>query len=177
MKTLTKLLNGYMPTAPIGRVEWIGVRPERKAPMIELTQTVAIEDRGLKGDRSALKASKSGRQVTLITAEDIQALAMTMGREAIDPALLRRNIVVSGINLHSMRYQTLRIGDAILEVGAHCHPCSRMEKALGEGGFLAMYMRGGYCCKVMQSGLISVGDEVTHNVSLNGTSTQQRNLF
>lgn len=177
MKTLTKLLSGYMPTAPTGRVEWIGVRPERKTPIVELNQTVALEDRGLKGDRSALKASQSGRQVTLISAEDIQALAATMGKDAIDPAILRRNIVVSGINLHAMRYQKIRIGDALLEVGAHCHPCSRMEKALGKGGFLAMYMRGGYCCKVTQSGLISIGDAVQHHVVGNNTHNQQGHLF
>lgn len=160
MKTLTKLLSSYMPTAPVGRVEWIGLRPERKAPMIEVTQAQALEGLGLEGDRSALKANSSGRQVTLITLEDIQALASTLGKNAIDPAILRRNIVVSGINLHAMRYQTIRIGEAILEVGAHCHPCSRMESVLGKGGFLAMYMRGGYCCKVLNTGAISIGDSV-----------------
>ncbi|MCG8668883.1 MAG: MOSC domain-containing protein [Pseudomonadales bacterium] len=177
MKTLSKLLSRYMPTAPTGRVEWIGVRPERKAPVIQVTETVALEDRGLKGDRSALKASNSGRQVTLISAEDIQALATTLGRNTIDPAILRRNIVVSGINLHAMRYQNIRIGEAILEVGAHCHPCSRMESALGKGGFLAMYMRGGYCCKVTHSGLISVGDSVTHHALDNNATDQQGQLF
>jgi MOSC domain-containing protein YiiM len=54
----------------------------------------------------------------------------------------------------------IKIGDAILEIGAHCHPCSRMEKALGKGALLAMYNRGGYCASVVQGGLIKVGDSV-----------------
>jgi MOSC domain-containing protein YiiM len=177
LKTMTNLLSRYMPTAPVGRVEWIGLRPERKVPVVEVGQAMALEGRGLEGDRSAKKASSSGRQVTLISIEDIQALANTLGKKVIDPALLRRNIVVSGINLHAMRYQTLDIGGALIEIGAHCHPCSRMESALGSGGFLAMYMRGGYCCKVLQTGTITIGDEVRLREKSSDHSNPQRALF
>jgi MOSC domain-containing protein YiiM len=80
--------------------------------------------------------------------------------EDIDPGVLRRNLVVSGINLHALRYQRFSIGDALFEAGALCHPCSRMETALGKGGVAAMLGHGGLCCRIIQSGLITIGDDV-----------------
>ena len=149
-----------MDSAKPGYVEWIGLRPSRRAEMLVHSEALAKVDKGLDGDHSAKRANGSARQVTLINAEDIQALSSLLQMQSISPSILRRNIVVSGINLHAMRYQLLKIGDAILEIGAHCHPCSRMEKALGSGALLAMYNRGGYCARVVQGGHIKVGDSI-----------------
>lgn len=160
MKTQAKLLSKYMDSAKPGHVEWLGLRPSRRAEMLIQSEVTAKAEKGLYGDHSAKRSSGSARQVTLINAEDIQALSSLLDLQSIDPSVLRRNIVVSGINLHAMRYQLLKIGDAIVEIGAHCHPCSRMEKALGAGALLAMFNRGGYCARVVQGGLIKVGDTV-----------------
>ncbi|KZY68202.1 hypothetical protein A3742_16820 [Oleiphilus sp. HI0071] len=160
MKTQAKLLAKYMDSAGPGYVEWLGLRPSRRADMLVQSEVTAKTEKGLCGDHSAKRASGSARQVTLINAEDIQALSSLLDLASINPSVLRRNIVVSGINLHAMRYQLLKVGDAIVEIGAHCHPCSRMEKALGAGTLLAMFNRGGYCARVVQGGSIKVGDTV-----------------
>jgi MOSC domain-containing protein YiiM len=78
----------------------------------------------------------------------------------IDPALLRRNLVISGMNMNLLRFQRLQIGEAIFETSALCDPCSRMDENLGKGAAAAMFGYGGLCAKVIQGGLISVGDEV-----------------
>ncbi|WP_246624552.1 MOSC domain-containing protein [Oceanobacter mangrovi] len=93
-------------------------------------------------------------------AEHIDVVAKLLQRDQIDPALLRRNLVVSGINLQALRHQQIQIGEAIFELTAQCHPCNRMEEALGPGGTAAMLMHGGLCAKVIQSGEIRVGDAV-----------------
>ena len=160
MKTQAKLLAKHMDTAKPGHVEWLGLRPSRRSEMLIQSEVTAKAEKGLDGDHSAKRANGSARQVTLINAEDITALSSLLQLNSINPSLLRRNIVVSGINLHAMRYQMIKIGDAILEIGAHCHPCSRMEKTLGKGALLAMYNRGGYCARVVQGGQIKVGDSV-----------------
>jgi MOSC domain-containing protein YiiM len=183
VRTQAKLLDKYMGTAAKGTVQWIGVRPERKGRMNMLDSVEAIENRGLVGDRSCEKSNGSARQVTLINAEDIEALARFLNYENIDPAVLRRNIVVSGLNLKSMRYQTLQVGTAVVEIGAHCHPCSRMEQALGKGALLAMYGYGGYCAKVLKSGVINLGDELLRldrddeNHGAKGPDDQQLSLI
>jgi len=143
-----------------GQLQWIGVRPARRAPMQALQRARAVSGRGLEGDHRIDKSPGSGRQVTLISREFIGQTAHFLGIDEISPDLLRRNLVVSGINLHALRHQRFRIGDVLLEASALCHPCSRMEEALGEGGVAAMLGHGGLCCRILGGGVMVVGDAV-----------------
>ncbi|MAD45483.1 MAG: sulfurase [Oceanospirillaceae bacterium] len=160
MTATQKLLARYVPSMQPGRVEWIGLRPERRQPVLVVDSANAVRDLGLAGDRRCEGSPGSARQVTLINAEHIAAIAALLQRDTIDPALLRRNIVVSGINLQALRYQQIEIGGALLELTAQCHPCSRMETALGSGGTAAMFMHGGLCARIIRSGEIRTGDSV-----------------
>jgi MOSC domain-containing protein YiiM len=154
-------LDRYARDLPPGTLEWIGVRPARREDLAVLGSVEAIEGAGLAGDHRTGKKPGSGRQVTLISREFIDQIAHFTGHDNIDPALLRRNLVVSGVNLNALRHQQFSIGPVLLEAGAWCHPCSRMEEALGKGGVAAMIGHGGLCCKILRGGVISVGDAVT----------------
>ena len=132
--------------------------------MTETAQAMAIANRGLEGDHRIDKTPGSGRQVTIISKEFIAQTAHFLGRDQIDPGLLRRNLVVSGINLHALRHQQFTIGDALFEAGALCHPCPRMEEALGKGGVAAMLGHGGLCCRILRSGSLAIGDKVRVHV-------------
>ena len=153
-------LDRFARDIPPGTLRWIGLRTARRAAMTAPTQAVAVVDRGLEGDHRINKTPGSGRQVTLISIEFIAQTAHFLGRDEIDPALLRRNLVISGINLHALRHQQFTIGDALFEAGALCHPCSRMEEALGKGGIAAMLGHGGLCCRILRGGPIAIGDKV-----------------
>ena len=76
------------------------------------------------------------------------------------PATLRRNLVVSGLPLVALKGRRFRIGEAVFEGTGDCDPCSRMEAALGPGGYNAMRGHGGLCARVLQGGRISLGDDV-----------------
>lgn len=140
-----------------GRVEWIGVRPGRRQALIAVSSVEASEGRGLKGDRYS---SGGKRQVTLIQAEHLDVVAALLGLSALDPGRVRRNIVVSGINLYALRDRRFRVGDALLAGSGTCDPCSRMEEALGPGGYNAMRGHGGITARVVEGGVISVGGAV-----------------
>ena len=142
-----------------GKVVSLLVRPARKEPPTPLTTVFADARSGLSGDHFAGKKSKK-RQVTLIQAEHIDAVSSMLHCEKIDPLLIRRNIVVSNINLLALKDQTFHIGEAILEGTGYCHPCSRMEENLGPGGYNAMRGHGGITAKIIQSGEIRIGDEI-----------------
>lgn len=142
----------------VGKVEWVSVRPERRGEVVEKEEVVAVEDTGLFGDHYSNKGGK--RQVTLIQAEHLAAVAYMLGQEQLDPALTRRNIVVSGVNLLAFADQQFQIGEAVLEMTGPCQPCSLMEENLGEGGYNAMRGHGGITCKVVKGGKIKVGDSV-----------------
>ncbi len=140
-----------------GRIEWIAVRPQRRQPPLVVRSVLAIANRGFEGDRASVRSGKP-RQVSLIQAEHLPMIAQQLDLPPIDPALLRRNLVVSGTDLLALRFARFRIGEALFETTGLCDPCSRMEEALGEGGFEAMRDRGGITARVLVGGLIRVGD-------------------
>jgi MOSC domain-containing protein YiiM len=122
-----------------GKVVFIGTRPQRRAAVIDQLAVMAIADRGLEGDR--YNNIGGARQVTLILAEHLQCVSSIMGKN-VTPEMVRRNIVVAGINILALKGHQFRIGDAVFEYSGECHPCSRTEESLGLGGYNAMRPRG-----------------------------------
>ena len=160
MRKRSNPLDRFARDLPPGSLEWIGVRPARREPLQAISSVEAIEGLGLAGDHRVTKTPGSARQVTLISIEFIQQIEHFSGHKRIDPALLRRNLVVSGLNLNALRRQRFTIGTALFEATALCHPCSRMEEVLGRGGVAAMIGHGGICAKILTSGHIAVGDQL-----------------
>ena len=157
LTNLQTLLNTLPQT---GKVVWIGLRPEKKAAMKVVQSVEADKETGLVGDRYSGRSGN--RQVTLIQAEHLAVIASCLDIDVINPELLRRNIVVSGINLLALKDKTFSVGAAKLQMTGICHPCSFMEKTLGSGGYNAMRGHGGITAKVVVSGNISVNDEVSY---------------
>lgn len=137
------------PTHP-GKVVWLGLRAVRREPLQVVDAVQARAGSGLDGDRYGRVGGN--RQVTLIQAESLAAIASHLGRESVSPLDLRRNIVTSGINLLALKARRFRIGDAILETSGECHPCSRMEEILGIGGYNAVRGFGGITARVVEGG-------------------------
>jgi MOSC domain-containing protein YiiM len=142
-----------------GRLVWIGLRQERRGPVHEVETAELITERGLKGDR-ATRNSGGKRQVTLLQHEHLPVIAALSGRDAVPPAWLRRNLVISGFCVLALRAKRFRLGETILEGTGTCDPCSRMEEVLGVGGYNAMRGHGGITARVIQGGTLRLGDEL-----------------
>jgi MOSC domain-containing protein YiiM len=154
-----------------GRLEAIFLRPQRGVEAVLVETADAIAGRGLACDRSAERVRASAgtgrRQVTLIQAEHLPVIARWTGRPSLDPKILRRNLVISGINLLATRSpfadQALHVllGEAVvLAVTGDCAPCSKMEEALGPGGYNALRGHGGVTARILRGGVLRVGDRV-----------------
>lgn len=141
--------------ARAGRAQWIGLRPERRSEM-QAVQAADFTEDGLIGDHG--RAGK--RALTLIQAEHLPVIAALLGHQDIHPNDLRRNIVVSGINVLALRHRTVRIGTGVIKIEGPCPPCSRMEEAFGPGGYSAVRGHGGVYASVVQPGAVRVGDEI-----------------
>ena len=115
MKTLRDLMATH---ARAGTLDWIGLRPERRAVIAALCEGEAT------------------------------------------PGNLRRNLVVSGVNLAALRGREVRLGEVVLRINGPCAPCSRMEETLGQGGYSAVRHHGGWCASVVTPGEIALGDAV-----------------
>jgi len=152
-----------------GRLDRIILRPGKGAPTVEADTAQVLAGQGLDGDRAAQRApsDKGKRHVTLIQAEHLPVIAAFMRMPLVDPMVLRRNLVVSGLNLLAARAlfkhepMAVHLGDeVVLEITGPCEPCSRMEALLGPGGYNAMRGHGGMNARVVQGGLLRVGDAV-----------------
>lgn len=154
-----------------GTLEAICLRPARDTAAIQVNEGMVIGGRGIEGDRSALSARAAGsgkRHVTLIQAEHLPVIAALAGRDTVLAYELRRNLVVSGLNLLATRNpfpnarRFLQIGTSVLlEITGPCDPCSKMETVLGPGGYNAMRGHGGITARVLEGGRIARGDSVT----------------
>ena len=125
MQTLKELM-AVLPQQ--GTISELLLRPEKRA-IEAVGEAEAQAGRGLLGDRYGKVDGR--RQVTLIQAEHLDAVASLLG-----------------------------IGTALLEGSGLCHPCSRMEETFGPGGYNAMRGHGGITARVLEGGVLRIGDEV-----------------
>jgi len=143
----------------IGTLTWLSRRSEKHAEVEVVASATVDTEQGLLGDHYGGRSGK--RQVTLVQAEHLPAVAAMLKVKEINPSELRRNLLVRGINLLALRDRRFRIGkEVVLEGTGACHPCSKMEENLGPGGYNAMRGHGGITAKVVTGGIIRKGDTV-----------------
>lgn len=142
-----------------GRIEWIGLRATKSREIVQVDSAELLLDHGLAGDKAGQKPGGK-RQVTLIQAEYFPVMESLLENIKITPEKLRRNIVVSGINLSVLLRRSLKINDAVIEITGNCAPCKKMESTLGFGAFNAMRNHGGINAVVRKGGVINIGDEI-----------------
>ena len=140
-----------------GVVEWLGVRPARLVPMRAAEAITLTPGQGVEGDHYH-SATQGARQVTVIAAEHLASIGSYLGQDSALPELLRRNVVVRGINLGALKERRFRLGGALLECSGDCHPCSKMERLLGVGGYNAVRGHGGITARVLEGGEVRLGD-------------------
>ncbi|QDT17373.1 MOSC domain-containing protein [Alienimonas californiensis] len=149
----------------VGRLEWIGLSPARRQPLIEPDEAVCRVGTGLDGDHHSLGGAGK-RQVTLIQAEHLPAIAATLtplpdgSARTVTPATLRRNLCVAGFPLTAVKDRRFRVGEVLLEGTGLCHPCSRMEETFGPGGYNAVRGHGGITARVLEEGTLRIGDAI-----------------
>lgn len=157
METIATLLS-ILPQ--VGRLRWIGLRPERLGEITIVDEAIVVAGRGIEGDHRFGGRPGSKRQVTLIQYEHLTAVASMLHRDELPAELVRRNLVVSGINLLALKGKQFQVGETRLEFTGPCEPCSRMELLLGPGGYNAMRGHGGITARVLDGGSIRLDDEI-----------------
>lgn len=147
-----------------GTVERVFVAGAGGEAMHPVDEVQALAGRGLDGDRYATRrgywTDVDECQVTLIAAEDLDAIAGSSG-VAVRDGQHRRNIVVRGLDLRALAGRTFRIGEATFAYDRPRPPCRYIEGITEPGMTRALAARrGGICARVIDSGLIRPGDAV-----------------
>jgi MOSC domain-containing protein YiiM len=146
-----------------GSLQGIFITDSAGAPMRRVERVEAIAGVGLAGDRYATDSGHwkrvDGCQVTLITDQDLQ-LAQRRSEIVFSEGEHRRNLVVSGIPLDAFRRRQVRIGEALLEFHRLRPPCGYLDRLVARGAGKALGRGAGIGLRVIEGGLLRVGDAV-----------------
>lgn len=148
-----------------GRVEAIAVARAAEAPMSLVDEAEARAGRGLEGDRyfdgegTFSNPASSGHDITLIEAEQLEAITLPTGHTpGAEDA--RRNIVTRGIDLNALVGRNFRVGSVQCAGRRLCEPCAHLERLTEVGLLRALVHRGGLRADVLSDGQICIGDEI-----------------
>ena len=148
-----------------GTVVTIHITGEAARPMEAVAEVLAVPGQGLEGDRyfhtigTYSNHPGSGREVTLIEAEALEALARETGIR-LPPGASRRNITTRGVPLSHLVGRRFRVGEVVLEGTRLCEPCTHLEGLTQKGVLPGLIHRGGLRTVILTGGTIRVGDVV-----------------
>ena len=144
-----------------GRVEGIFLAAERGELPAPVERVRAQAGRGLEGNRYYWPSgdAPSGRAVTLIAAEAVEAVAAE-GQVSVEAAATRRNVLTRGVDVNALVGKRFRIGAVECEGVELCEPCTHLESLTQPGMIKAFVHRCGLNANILSDGEISVGDAV-----------------
>ena len=139
---------------------------EKKAgEPLPVSEIRAIPGRGLEGDRyckrqgTFSKPGKVDREVTLVEAEAVEALARDYDVH-IKEGETRRNLVTRGIALNHLAGKEFLVGEVKLRAIRLCEPCGHLEKLTVRGVEKGLIHRGGLRAQILTEGVLRTGDPI-----------------
>lgn len=180
-----------IPTPFFGRITWLGLVQDRKAalaaqPQDRLVLTFAGPEGEAHGGLTRPSCSRvtgqyprgttirNTRQLSVLSAEDLAAIAARMGLPALDPALVGASVVIEGIPDLSRLPPSSRLqaeGGATIVVDMENRPCTLPARPI-EGrhpGFGAVFKaaargRRGVTAWVEREGTLALGESIRLHV-------------
>jgi MOSC domain-containing protein YiiM len=150
-----------------GLVRFLHLAPRAFLPMRAMEQLVLVAGQGIEGDRYMIGREEGfyshkpeeGRQVTLFEFETLIALKRDAGIE-LGPEEHRRNVTVEGVPLNHLVGRRFWLGETLLEATRLSIPCRHIEEITGKAIFDPLINRSGLNCRILQGGIVRVGDTV-----------------
>ncbi len=118
----------------------------------EVEAVECVAGRGLRGDRYYDCKENYKGQVTLFSQEVFDELCRALSLTEAQPAALRRNLLVGGIDLEMLIGRSFELQGVLLEGTEECRPCYWMDEALGPGAEAWLRGRGGLRCRILSGG-------------------------
>jgi MOSC domain-containing protein YiiM len=152
------------PPATVGSIEAIHIAPAAAAPVRPVDEIRAIAGVGLEGDRYAdgrghYRHGRVSRDLTLIEAEAVEALAREHGI-ALAPGETRRNLITRGVGLNELVGRRFWVGEVLCLGTRLCEPCQYLADLTGKPLLRPLVHRGGLRADIVRGGVIRVGDYV-----------------
>ena len=119
-----------------------------------------VQDKRYFGRRSS-SGEPSRRQVTLIEREQISEHATALGQDDFPPGIVRSNVETEGISLVPLSGKQVKIGAAVLLIGAPRDPCAQMDRIAPGLRERMDHGKQGVLAQVLVSGKVRLGDPIT----------------
>jgi len=160
-------LPGFLRRRRPATVSAIYLSAEASQAMQAVDSVEALAGQGLAGDRYAERRgfwqATDACQVTLIGADDLHRAARGRPqglRDKLDSGHHRRNLVVEGIKGRDLEGRTFRIGEAVFAYQKPRPPCGHLDQIEGAGLCKALGRHSGICLRVVEGGMVRVGDTI-----------------
>ena len=127
-------------------------------PLVEVATIECVAGHGIRGDRFYDYRDDYKGQITFFSFEVFEELIRHFRLTNISPGALRRNVVVSGIDLNTLIDDEFSIQGVRLRGMAHCRPCYWLDQAVGPGTEKFLEGNGGLRAQILSDGVITVGD-------------------
>lgn len=124
---------------------------------IRVDQAVCEAGQGLAGDRYHGQDPGAKTQVTFLAREVVEEMCRTLGIAHLDYSSLRRNVLVSGVDLNSLVGVQFSVNGVVFEGVEECKPCYWMDEAVAPGANAFLVGRGGLRCRIVSGGTLRCG--------------------
>jgi MOSC domain-containing protein YiiM len=127
-------------------------------PLTEVPSIECVAGRGIRGDRFFDYKDNYKGQITFFSSEVFERLAAHFGLTNKSAGAVRRNVIVSGIELNDLIGEEFSIQGVRLRGTAHCRPCYWLDQAVAPGTEEFLQGNGGLRAQILSDGVISMGD-------------------
>jgi len=139
-------------------------------PLDYIDSVLAVKGKGLDGDRyfygkgtfNKPQIAQNVREISILPYESLAECNVRTGA-SLDFLDLRRNLVIKNFNAEAISDKVFGIGTAKFRIVRTCPPCRYLSRLLGEDIMTGLKYIGGYRASIIQSGTISVGDEIIYH--------------
>ena len=102
-------------------------------PLEEVERIECVAGHGIRGDRFYDYQRDYQGQITFFSEEIFEGLRAAFPQVQKSPGVLRRNVIVAGVDLHALIGETFELQGVRLLGTAHCKPCYWLDQAFAPG--------------------------------------------
>ena len=127
-------------------------------PLVEVARIECVAGRGIRGDRYFDFQENYKGQITFFSSEVFENLSRNFELFDKSAGVLRRNVIVSGIDLNELIGEEFVIQGVRFRGTMHCKPCYWLDQAFTGGTEQFLENNGGLRAQILTDGTIAVGD-------------------
>lgn len=129
-------------------------RPPDSHAVTELEHAECVAGRGIRGDRFFDFKNDYPGQVTFFSREVFEKLCEVVADPHVSPSALRRNILVSGIDLNELIGREFVLQGIRFAGESECAPCYWMDETVGPGAADFLRGKGGLRARILSNGIL-----------------------